>query len=233
MQDVETNGAASEFASRVNIGGFNGAAITGPGQISAAFDAAFGSMQAVYISNFEENFVSATQDGVDLSVRYGFSTSIVERIDMGLSGLWFNKFTVEEDDFVGQSNGRSVLNGGTIPDWRGNFRTDVRHGGWRGGLTLDFIPSVEDTTAADTVTDPNRDRHVESYTRVDAYVGYQFAGGSGWTDYLNGLTVRVGANNLFDRQPPQAASSWTDHNADTATYGAFGRVIYVDASVRF
>jgi outer membrane receptor protein involved in Fe transport len=92
---------------------------------------------------------------------------------------------------------------------------------------------VIDETAALTQTDPTRDQHVESYTQVDAHVGYEFRGGSGLLSAFEGLTVRVGSTNLFDQEPPSAAASWTDHNADTQTYSAIGRTLYVDVNLKF
>jgi outer membrane receptor protein involved in Fe transport len=47
------------------------------------------------------------------------------------------------------------------------------------------------------------------------------------------MTLRVGVNNVADEPPPMAASSWTDSNADTSTYNALGRVMYVSANYKF
>lgn len=233
LQDVETNGASSEYADRVRINSFNGSPITAPGQISAAFDEAQGSMTRVFVTNFSENFVSAKQDGVDVTIDYVFDVPNVGKFDMTLNGLWFNEFSVEDDQYVGTTNGRSALNGGTIPEWRGNFRTELTRGNMLIGASIDYIPSMTDTGASETQTDVTRDRHVESYTSVDLYIGYNFKGRGGWTRHLDGLSIRVGANNAFDEKIPMAASSWTDANADTATYGPWGRVLYVNASYKF
>jgi outer membrane receptor protein involved in Fe transport len=94
------------------------------------------------------------------------------------------------------------------------------------------VPSVIDDTAALTQTDPTRDQHVESHTRTDIFAGYEFRGGGRFKAF-DGVMLRVGATNVFDREPPQAATSWTDSNADTATYGTHGRVLYVDARIKF
>ncbi|MBI2496536.1 MAG: hypothetical protein HYV75_00915 [Opitutae bacterium] len=173
------------------------------------------------------------QDGVDLSLKYNFNIESIGRFDLGLTGMWFNEFSVEDSDFVGTTNGRSALNGGTIPEWTATFLADYTRSNWRAGLSLYHVPSVIDDNASPTQTDPTRDRNVESFTRVDVYVGYQFKGGSGILSVFDGLTVRIGSTNVFDKEPPSAAASWTDHNADTQTYGAIGRTLYVDASLKF
>jgi iron complex outermembrane receptor protein len=233
LQDVETNGAQSKYADRVRINGFNGDKITAPGQISAAFDLAGGSMTRVFETNFSENFVSAMQDGADVTVDYKFDLAAKGRFDVTFNGLWYNRFRVENEDYVGTTNGRSVLNGGTIPRWRGNLQVEYTKGDFMAGTVIDYIPSVTDTGADPASTDVTSDPHVESFTTVDGYVGYRFVGGDGFRRYLDGLRVRVGVTNIFNEKPPMSAASWTDANADTATYTPFGRVYYVSASLKF
>ncbi|AOS43782.1 Colicin I receptor precursor [Lacunisphaera limnophila] len=232
LQSVEDEGAASEFANRVRIGSFNGAPVTSVGQMGAIYGQ-FGSMSPVFISNYAENLVAASQDGVDLTLNYNLNLESIGRFDLSLTTMWFNEFSVEGDDFVGTTNGRSVLNGGTIPRWTGTLFATYSRASWRAGFTIRHVPSVTDETAALTETNPTRDQHVESYTQVDAHLGYEFRGGRGLFSAVDGLTVRVGATNLFDRAPPSAAASWTDHNADTQTYSAIGRTLYVDLSLKF
>ncbi len=233
LQDVETNGASSEFADRVRINSFNGSAITAPGQISAAFDLAGGSMTRVFVTNYAENFVSAKQDGVDLTVDYVFDVPNIGKFDIGLDALWFNSMSVEDDEYVGTTNGRSSLNGGTIPRWRGTLRTELTRGNLLVGTAIEHIPSMTDTGASETQTDVARDRHVEAYTSVDFYLQYNFRGRAGFTRYLDGLSVRAAVLNAFDEHVPMAASSWSDANADTATYGPWGRTFVVSASYKF
>src|SRR5690606_9198198 len=86
LQDVEDNGASSDYADRVRIGGFNGTAITAPGQVSAAYVASGGSFTSVFVTNYSENFVSAKQSGVDLTVDYTFDVPAVARFDVRLNG---------------------------------------------------------------------------------------------------------------------------------------------------
>lgn len=230
LQDVEDNGASSEFVDRVRFGGFNGTAATAPGQVSAAYLASGGSFTGVFVTSFEENFVAATQHGVDASIQYTFDVPEIARFDFTLNGIWFNEFSVEDEDYVGTTNGNSVLNGGTIPEWLGNLGIKMNRGNFSAGIYLTHIPSVTDTTADEDETDVTADAHVEAYTTVDLYVGYTFRSSN---RYLDGMMLRVGANNVFDEPPPMAGSSWTYSNADTSTYNALGRVMYVSANYKF
>lgn len=232
LQSVEDEGPASEFANRVRIGSFNGTPVTSVGQMGSIFEQ-FGSMSPVHITNYAENLVGAKQDGVDLTLDYNFNIESVGRFDLGLTAMWFNEFSVEDNDFVGTTNGRSALNGGTIPEWTGTLRVDYTRSNWSAGLTLYHVPSVTDDSASPTQTDPARDQNVESFTRVDAFVGYEFRGGTGMFSFMDGMRIRLGSTNVFDKAPPSAAASWTDHNADTQTYGFMGRTLYIDASLKF
>lgn len=232
LQSVENEGAASEFANRVRLGSFTGAPITHAGQLGEVWDE-FGSMGSIYITNYVENLVSAQQAGLDLTLNYDYNHDTLGRFNCTFTGVWFDKFSVEDEDYVGTTNGRSALNGGTIPDWTGTFNVAYSRGPWRAGLTVHHVPSVIDSTASPTQTDPNRDQHVESYTRTDLFAGYEFRNSRALFKVFDGLTIRIGATNIFNREPPQAATSWTDSNADTATYGTHGRILYVDARLKF
>lgn len=231
LQDVETNGAASEYAGRVRINGFNGQTITAPGQISGAFDAAGGSMTRVFITNFAQNFRSASQDGIDAAIDYTFAVQSVGTVNVSANGFWNRRFEVDGEEYVGTTNGRASLNGGTIPRWRGNLRAELTRGNVLGGVVVDHIPSVTDTIASAGQTDVTRDRYVESYTSVDVYFSYSFKARD--SHFFDGLSVRVGANNVLDEHVPMAAASWTEASADTGTYSAYGRVLYVNASYKF
>lgn len=224
LQDVELKGAASPYAGRVRINGFNGTPITAPGDISAAVDAFGGSFLPVYVTNFVENFRSAEQSGVDFSADYSFKVESIGAFDVRLSGTWFESFTVEGDQFAGTTSGQTISNGGTIPKWHTQIYATLTRGNWLAGLRTEYISSVKDIEAGN-----RRDEEVEAYSQLDLFASYDF---KRWKR-LDGLKVRVGVNNVLDEPPPFAPASWTDSGADTATYGAVGRAIYMDASFRF
>ncbi|MBL4837468.1 MAG: hypothetical protein JKY34_07800 [Kordiimonadaceae bacterium] len=70
--------------------------------------------------------------------------------------------------------------------------------------------------------DPVED--VSSWTTVDMTVSYRTGdrSGSGW---LDGTVFSVNALNLFDRDPPFAASAGFDRDYDTANASVLGRTI--------
>ncbi len=226
LQDVETLGAASKYASQVKFGGFFGTPVTAPGDVSAAYDSVNGSFISTFLTNYSENFVSASQDGVDLNIDYTKQIDSIGKWNVGFSGLWYNSSKVDGTEYVGATNGSASLNGGTIPRWRGTIRTSLEHNRWQLGVSVEHIPGVMDTAIDPSVP-------VASFTRVDISGRYRFPKVQGKFRFLGGLTLRVGINNLFDRMPPLAPNAWTDSNADTGTYGDLGRVVYMDASYKF
>ncbi len=228
LQSVELLGTASPYADRVLFGSFNGTPVTGVGQVSAAYDR-FGTFSGVFVTDPAENFVHAIQDGVDFRAEYAFNVERLGQFDVELVGLWYNRFAVEGTDYVGTTNGQTTLNGGTLPRWQANLRTSWERGNWGAGFNAQYIPSVTDQTADPLETRPGFDSHVGSFFRLDIWGRYRFRG----VKWMDGLTLRVGVNNVLNRMPPLAASSWTDANADIGTYGYLGRVIYVDASYKF
>ncbi len=222
LQDVETLGTASKYASWVRIGNFSGTPIAAPGDISKAVDAKNGSFLPIYLTNYNQNFAAAKQDGMDLSIDYNHQVASVGKLNVAFDGIWFHSFMVEGTEYVGTTNGNAALNGGTIPRWRGSVRTSLERNGWQLGMGVSHIPGVRDIIAVPAAP-------VASFTSWDLFGRYQFSR----IRALKGLTVRAGVNNIFDRMPPQAPAAWTDANADTATYGALGRVVYVDVSYKF
>jgi outer membrane receptor protein involved in Fe transport len=51
---------------------------------------------------------------------------------------------------------------------------------------------------------------------------------------MDGLTVRLGLNNVFNAMPPVALNAQTETNADVGYYGgAVGREVYVDLTYKF
>ena len=48
---------------------------------------------------------------------------------------------------------------------------------------------------------------------------------------VDGLTVAVGCNNIFDRQPPFVAGA--NSNTDLSIYDPFGRFVYFEVSKKF
>ena len=78
---------------------------------------------------------------------------------------------------------------------------------------------------------------VASYQQWDFSLGYHFGAaspgrpGGRWCD---GLTLRIGVNDVFDQLPPLAPGAFPDSNVDTSTYGGVvGRLYYASVDYKY
>lgn len=234
LQDVELNGAASPYASFVRRGaapslglaGFTGGApITAPGQIGAQ------AIDTIYVTDTLVNIAGQELTGFDVKVDYTWNSDSWGRFDASLAGILWNKYDIAflPNTPIFETVGFATSANGTLPQYQTYTNVRWNRGNWGASLGWQFIPSVSDVNWYDD-TDSTADEHVEAFHSIDLWVGYTFG-----SEYpmLNGLSLRVGANNAFNEKPPMAAGTFTEANADTATYGAIGRLFFVEAKYKF
>ena len=128
------------------------------------------------------------------------------------SGLISNEITVSQE-------GDIILQDGQ-PEWRISASGTWRHAnGFGAGVRADYTSEFIDTGAG---LDPNGDPFfVEEWTQVNAYVEYDFVRDGP----LDNLRIRVGANNIFDEEPPLADET---NGYDAAYHSIRGRQVYFD-----
>ncbi|MGH6912068.1 MAG: hypothetical protein ACREEG_17940, partial [Phenylobacterium sp.] len=102
------------------------------------------------------------------------------------------------------------------PKWKSNFLLDWDHADFGATGTVRYLSSVQEAD------DPNK---LNSRTYFDA----QFR----WTpnDYVKGVKVAVGVNNLFDKDPPGCVTC-SLNNYDPNAYDAPGRFFYLQLTYR-
>lgn len=83
------------------------------------------------------------------------------------------------------------------PRWRASGLVGWQSGNWSAGFRADYIGSTLDTSAIQDQT--NRFLNVDDWTTADLHVDYRFA-----SDDRIGTRIRIGARNMFDRDPPLA-----------------------------
>ena len=153
---------------------------------------------------------------------------------MGLSGGYYKSFAVQALPTVSpfETVGLASNTNGTVPRWMTYTSIDWSRAKWGASLGWQYIPSVTDTNgipAASGVAAASDDQ-IEAYSSFDVAVRYSF--GSEWK-WLKGLQLRVGANNVLNEGLPMAKGTFTQSNGDTATYGAVGRFMYMEAKYTF
>ncbi len=174
------------------------------------------------VNNAQQNAMSQTVRGVDISYRQFFD----------LSGSSLTAFANTTWLDIRQQNVPSfpeTVQSGTIanpPDWRA-----------RGGLTWEMSGLAATgivnyvSGAADTGVTPNED--IAAWTTVDANLAYDFGQQAG---ALSDLRIALSVTNLFDRDPPYAFSPSLLQQGiyfDSTTSSPLGRIVAVTLRKRF
>lgn len=223
LQDVELLGAASPYADFVKIGSFNGTAISAPGQIGT------NPIDNIYVTDTLVNIANQKLKGVDFKLDYSYQHDTWGRFDTQVSVGYYSSYSVQAlptaDPF--ETVGLASNTNGTIPRWQSYTSIGWSRGKWRANLGWQHIPGVFDVNGDGGETTPY---DIKSYDSFDLSGAYTF--GSDWK-WLNGLTIRAGVNNVFNKMPPFGGGTFSEANADTATYNPVGRLMFVEAKYSF
>ncbi len=217
LQDVETNGPASQYASKVHLGSYTGPGVTAPGQISS------GVPDNIYVNDQSVNLAAVNLDGFDVALKYTYNNDNLGRFDFNSAVGIYNKYTIIDGlgDAPFNTVGLSTSTNGTLPRWQTYSSVDFTRGNYQAFVGVRYLPSV---------TDYNDGSHVGSFTSVDLMASYVFGAE---VPYLSGAKFTLGVNNVFNRFGPLDPATFTDSNVDTGTYGALGRFVYVDCKIKF
>jgi iron complex outermembrane receptor protein len=154
-----------------------------------------------------------------------------------------------------------IQGGGAFPDYKVNFLAEYRFQGWTLSANANYIPELLNATGADPeFSDQSTFATIQDYITVDGRLSYEFkrtpppppavpdakdakdgkgvvpgvaaVGGCNWVDKMvDGLTLTVGCNNIFDEDPRfvNGANSATN----LAIYDPYGRFVYLEVSKKF
>jgi iron complex outermembrane receptor protein len=167
----------------------------------------------VLLDGRRQNLGQLDQRGLDLSVRYAFSTPIGD----WTVGTEVAKVLKLERKSAASSPWIDVLDTfGNPVDLRVRGSLGWRQGGWSANAFANYTDSYLNTAVTPNVK-------VKSQTTYDATTSYAFGDEAGW-----GKGVRISANvmNLFDKEPPivlNGTVSWDSQNAS-----AIGRFVSLE-----
>ena len=179
----------------------------------------------LFVTGLAVNFARQTQSGVDFMVKYDFKMESLGQFHYQMGGTWYHSYkTFFPGNVVIESVGKNEATNGTIPHWLTNATLDLTRGDMNFGLGLQYLGAVNEVVEPDVVG------HQSAFTSIDAWAGYHFSSGM-----LKGLTLKAGANNLFDKGPPLSTTVNSGINYDTTAYSAAtnGRVVYLSGSYKF
>jgi iron complex outermembrane receptor protein len=230
VQSVEDLGSASPYAQYVHFGNPSGPTPTteAPGQISGR------PKSTVWLATPLVNIGGTWTKGFDATADYNFRNS-AGKFDLKSTVTVYTEATFEElptqpyYSYLGDAS----INEGTVPAWRTYSTVDWSFKGFEATVSHTFVPPVEDVGSGGASASPPV--RVASYSQFDATVAYAFRKGNGLIgDILNGATLRLGVNNVFNAYPPLALNAFAETHVDIGTYdGAIGRMAYVDATYKF
>jgi iron complex outermembrane recepter protein len=173
--------------------------------------------------------------GVDLQVDYGFDlnwmglpeNSGALRFNFLLSHLLDYKLAetpgVPAIDYSGTINyfGGGISLGQTFPEWRAMLNTDWRFGDFGASIRGRYIHKMDNRASIQYIGE-------QSFTGVGSVTYWDL--GLFW-QFKENSEIRIGLNNVFDKQPPQYAPN-IQSGTDPATYDVIGRRAFVRFNVK-
>ena len=181
---------------------------------------------AGYITGNYINTGTQSQDGVDLKSTYLLSLDGFGRLGFNFAGtyIYSQSIAVVSGAPPQECQGYYGINcGQPTPRWR-NTLTSNWSTPWKFDVTLAwrYLSGVN----SDQLDTPAFSEHIGSESYVDLSAAYHFA---------PSFVVRLGVNNLFDRDPPVVSSGNLGNggasNTYPSTYDSFGRTLYAKFSL--
>jgi iron complex outermembrane receptor protein len=218
LQDVELNGANSIYIDKVSFGSFGSPNHpTAPGQISE------GVPDDVYVTDTLVNIASQELSGIDAVIKYTYNADSVGRFDFTSNIGYYESYKVTflPGEQAEQDAGNSSFSNGTIPRWLAYSSVEYSRGKYGAYIGWRHIPGVHD------IAD---DTHTSDFDSFDVSASYTCGSEVKW---LSGAKITVGCTNVFNKFGPLDPTIFTDSNVDTSTYGAVGRMLYVDLKYKF
>jgi len=256
INDVENNGPNSPYASLVAFNNFPGQpgakAVTAPGQLA-------GNLASVFVLDTNRNIGAISIEGWDLSARYNMDLRTWGQLELGINAVVFTRYdqkTTPQSHYFNLQNIDFPELGGATPDYKLTFLLEYRLGGLTYSANANYIPELLNGIGHDVEhEDQSTFDVIDDYFAVNMRLSYEFGKGyveptatvteskdgkntvpgaattSWYTRLLNGTTLAVGCNNIFDADPPfvNGANSATD----LSLYDGFGRFVYFEISKKF
>jgi iron complex outermembrane recepter protein len=236
LSSVNTLGSASPYFANLTIGNFPGQAgssnpFTTPGALLAYLTNPATGMgdptkaANLYLVDRFQNNAELLEESWNISAAYLIPTERLGTFTVATNGSIFDSFDFQGlpgqafIQYAGHATNAGVF-GGTLPKY--HFYTTVD---WAYGDNFDFgVGNSYLSPVLDTGTNGNlAPLPVSRYSAWDLRAGYT------WQK----VKASIGVNNLANRMPPTAPRTFTDNNADVATYSPIGRLAYATVSVTF
>jgi iron complex outermembrane receptor protein len=195
-----------------------------------------------YIDDGTFNLGSQRANGIDVGAAYRLDLGRGGDVRFDFNGTYVLKFATEPVNGLGSYDCAGFYGatcGVPNPRWkskmRGTWTTPVKgldaYLAWRriNGVSVENLSTNPLLSAAVNTPNLTLGQHLSGVDYIDLGADYSF---------LEHLSVRVGANNVFDKSPPLSQTSYSttvlyNGNTHPSVYDALGRYIYVNLTATF
>ncbi|CAM3647460.1 MULTISPECIES: TonB-dependent receptor domain-containing protein [Pseudoalteromonas] len=173
------------------------------------------------LKGFALNIARSLNSGVDFEFGYDF-----DALGGSFGTSFIGTYLIEAKDYPFSAEPENYTDyQGVLGDesWQGNLSVDYTYDNLMVGFTTRFIDGVElyNPTQIESNPNPSNEMRYGSYFVTDASVAYNFD---------NGIGLKFGVDNIFDRKLP---GSTTGTGAGSAIYDNIGRFGYLQATYKF
>ncbi|WP_156348672.1 TonB-dependent receptor domain-containing protein [Sphingomonas sp. Leaf23] len=191
---------------------------------------------AGYVTSTTQNTGSLGTSGLDVAASYAFDTAI-GRFGANMVGTWLRNLTTEPLTGLGKYDCKGLY-GGTCgqpsPEWRHQARFTWTSLDDKGSISLNWR-YIGATDLSFNTTDPFLQGSTYKVNARLPVANYFDLAAS--ASVLDDVTLRIGVNNLLDRDPPAIAqgvlASFGNGNTYPGVYDVAGRTFFVGLSAEF
>ncbi|HEV2139572.1 MAG TPA: TonB-dependent receptor plug domain-containing protein [Candidatus Dormibacteraeota bacterium] len=233
LSSVNTLGSASPYFANLAIGNFAGLAgssnpFTAPGALLAYLTNPATGMgdptkaANLYLIDRFENNAELLEESWNLGATYTIPTDRLGIFTVVTTGSIFDSFAFQGlpgqayIQYAGHATNAGVF-GGTLPKYHFYTTLDWAYRDFDFGVANTYLSALTDTGVNGNLAP----LPVSRYSAWDLRAAYT------WQK----VKAAVGVNNVTNRMPPLAPRTFTDNNADVATYSPIGRLVYATVTV--
>ncbi|WP_119969736.1 MULTISPECIES: TonB-dependent receptor [Shewanella] len=181
------------------------------------------------IDNRNINVGGVHSSGYDFNAQYSIETGIGD-LSFVLDTTYYDTYEITQADGSTIENAgwfRRTSGDGNFPEWKTNFNINLAQDNWSANWKIRYIgealePFDANNDGSTDLDDLSDSRTVDSQTVHDARFTY----------YFDNVSTTIGVSNVFDQDPPYAATGFND-NTDPRTYATTGRHLYLGVGVKF